>query len=89
MMPCSGHRVGRLLDQAVSRRPLLMGLLYEQGPELLDLDRGSGKSMVYLLDIEALKIKLSLGTRCGLKGPWEDESTNRAVTGVYALDLPL
>ena len=44
----------RLLDEAVEEsKAVVDGItFYEQGQELLDADRGSGKSMVYLLDIE-------------------------------------
>ena len=81
------HRVGRLLDEAVEEsKAVVDGItFYEQGQDLLDADRGSGKSMVYLLDID-LKNQTKQGLDIGL------ESTNclcYSLLGVYALDLPL
>ena len=67
------HRVSRLLDEAVEEsKAVVDGItFYEQGQELLDADRGSGKSMVYLLDID-LKNQTKQGLDIGLEIRKED-----------------
>ena len=67
------HRVSRLLDEAVEEsKAVVDGItFYEQGQELLDTDRDSGKSMVYLLDID-LKNQTKQGLDIGLEIRKED-----------------
>ena len=83
------HRVSRLLDEAVEEsKAVVDGItFYEQGQELLDTDRDSGKSMVYLLDIDQAGTRYWLGdSKRRFKG------TNCFCNGlfrIYAFDLSL
>ncbi|MFR7862846.1 MAG: hypothetical protein ACLU6C_00025 [Streptococcus salivarius] len=80
------HRVSRLLDEAVEEsKAVVDGItFYEQGQELLDTDRDSGKSMVYLLDID-LKNQTKQGLDIGLKSVRKIESTIAFVTAYSSL----
>ena len=88
------HRVSRLLDEAVEEsKAVVDGItFYEQGQELLDTDRDSGKSMVYLLDID-LKNQTKQGLDIGLgDSKRRFKGTNCFCNGlfrIYAFDLSL
>lgn len=84
------HRVGRLLDEAVEEsKAVVDGItFYEQGQELLDADRGSGKSMVYLLDID-LKNQTKQGLDIGLEIRKEDLKAQIAFVTAYSEFMPL
>ena len=86
------HRVSRLLDEAVEEsKAVVDGItFYEQGQELLDTDRDSGKSMVYLLDID-LKNQTKQGLDLG-DSKRRFKGTNCFCNGlfrIYAFDLSL
>ena len=88
------HRVSRLLDEAVEEsKAVVDGItFYEQGQELLDTDRDSGKSMVYLLDIDPQESDQA-GTRYWLgDSKRRFKGTNCFCNGlfrIYAFDLSL
>ena len=84
------HRVSRLLDEAVEEsKAVVDGItFYEQGQELLDADRGSGKSMVYLLDID-LKNQTKQGLDIGLEIRKEDLKAQIAFVTAYSEFMPL
>ena len=86
------HRVGRLLDEAVEESKAVVNdiTFFENGQELLDADRGSGKSMIYLLDID-LKNQTKQGLDIG-DSKRRLEGTNcfcNSLLGVYAFDFSL
>ena len=82
------HRVSRLLDEAVEEsKAVVDGItFYEQGQELLDTD--SGKSMVYLLDID-LKNQTKQGLDIGLEIRKEDLKAQIAFVTAYSEFMPL
>ncbi len=84
------HRVSRLLDEAVEEsKAVVDGItFYEQGQELLDTDRDSGKSMVYLLDID-LKNQTKQGLDIGLEIRKEDLKAQIAFVTAYSEFMPL
>ena len=84
------HRISRLLDEAVEEsKAVVDGItFYEQGQELLDADRGSGKSMVYLLDID-LKNQTKQGLDIGLEIRKEDLKAQIAFVTAYSEFMPL
>lgn len=84
------HRVGRLLDEAVEESKAVVNdiTFYEHGQELLDADRGSGKSMVYLLDID-LKNQTKQGLDIGLEIRKADLKAQIAFVTAYSEFMPL
>ena len=84
------HRVGRLLDEAVEESKAVVNdiTFFENGQELLDADRGSGKSMIYLLDID-LKNQTKQGLDIGLEIRKEDLKAQIAFVTAYSEFMPL
>ena len=80
------HRVGRLLDEAVEESKAVVNdiTFFENGQELLNADRGSGKSMIYLLDID-LKNQTKQGLDIGL----EIRKAQIAFVTAYSEFMPL
>lgn len=84
------HRVGRLLDEAIeeSQATVKEVTFFEQGQELLDTKRETGKSMVYLLDID-LKNQVKQGLDIGQEVRQADLKAQIAFVTAYSEFMPL
>ena len=90
MMPCSvivlviiGPQLAKKSKAVVDGLPFM-----SRAQELVDTDRGSGKSMVYLLDID-LKNQTKQGLDIGLEIRKEDLKAQIAFVTAYSEFMPL